>query len=104
MGAPAVGVNGHVCLGVWGRWEGVISGATPWGFQALALGFLGIQDGEQTGDKHLGTSLRDSEPRPPAGAQVQRLFVLQPGGPGEGQTPWGSGGLFHSPQLIGWVW
>lgn len=93
MGAPAVGVNGHVCLGVWGRWEAVISGATPWGFQALALGFLGIQDGEHTGDKHPG---------PPSG--TPRQSPAQPGGPGEGQTPWGSGGLFHSPQLIGWVW
>lgn len=34
FGGTTVGVNGHVCLGVWGRWDSVISGATP-GFQAL---------------------------------------------------------------------
>lgn len=67
LAVPTVGVNRHVCLGVWGRWEGVISRATP-GFQAPAGCFHGIQDGEHMGDRHPGASLQDSasEPRSPA--------------------------------------
>lgn len=114
LGGTSIGVNRHMCLGVCGAcgrvsFQGPFTGV----FRPFLAASTGSRDGEHTGDRLPGTSLRDSasESRPPARVQVQGggLCALQPCGSEEGQTPaacpqdlsfrW----LFHSPQLIVWA-